>query len=70
MGREAGHPRVVSPGIFYEQLLIDILCINTTVRREPNMFVASKILLSSLVTHCVIATYDTHLVLFLIDFFS
>ena len=51
-------------------MFIDILLTKTTVRRKPNIFVASKILLSSLLIHCVIATYYTHLVLFFIDFFS
>ena len=55
MGRDTGHLRVVSPGIFYKQLFIEKLFMKSTVRRESNIFVASKILLLSFVIHCVIA---------------
>ena len=60
---------MVSPGIFYEQLLVQELFMKP-IRREPSNFVTSEILLPFLVIHCVIGTYDTRLVLFLIDFFS
>ena len=34
MGRDTGHLRVVSPGMFYEQLFIEKLFVKTTQRTE------------------------------------
>ena len=69
MGRDTGHLRMVIPGIFYEQLFMENLFMKTT-QRTKYFCCKQNLHYRIIVKHCVIATYDTHLVLFLIDGFS
>ena len=60
---------MVSPGTFYEQLFMENLFMKTTQRNEY-FFCEQNLGYCIVVKHGAIATYDIHLVLFLIDFFS
>ena len=69
MGRDTGHLRVVSPGIFYQQFFTEKLFKKTMRRTEYFCCKQHFASLSSLVipVHCVIATYNTHLFSFIFN---